>query len=178
MIIVEGPDGVGKTTFCKKLLDRLPAHIYSHFTRLPEGFDYHWGYSDRVSRNIVQDRFHLSEVVYARARREESPLTPEMYRLVDAKLRLVGAVTVLVMADSELIESRWHGTQMYSLAVTLKAAMEYRHVDWPADIDLVIQCDNDKPFPTDEDADKVVSIYLHRQSLISGIAGRKTSSLA
>lgn len=182
MLIVEGPDGVGKTTLCKKLLAGLPGYVYSHFTRLPRGFDYHWGYADRVSRYIVQDRFHLSEIIYSAARGEDTPLTPELYRLVDARLRLAGAYTLLVTADRRVLEPRWGTGQMYSLERTLAAAdffagLPANYPGYCLDIDYHHHCTAGGPYVTDAVVDRVLTEYKARQSLVTRLAGCRPATL-
>lgn len=180
MLIVEGPDGVGKTTLCKKLLKGLPGHVYAHFTRLPPGFDYHWGYADRASRRVVQDRFHMSELAYAKARGERPMLDRHGYQLIDARLRLLGAVTVVVTASAELVASRWDNSQMYSLDATLAAAREYDRVlaecPW-VDVDVVLRCDQGDPYVTDHAADAVLELYLERQRAVDAVARRRPPGL-
>jgi hypothetical protein len=199
MIIIEGADGVGKTTLCKKLLNsgRLDDHVYAHFTRLPAGFDYHWGYAERMSPRVVQDRFHMSEIVYAAARGEASQLTPELYRLVDARLRLIGAYVVLVVADEGLVKSRWDASQMYDLEKTAAAARMFKSLcDWAAyidadskpaepdrfaeyavDIDQLIVLNEERPYATDDDVDLILEAYLHRQQAVRLAASRRPVAL-
>ena len=182
MLIVEGPDGVGKTTLCRSLLEKLPGHVYAHFSRLPPDFDYYWGYLDRASRRVVQDRFHMSEVAYAIARGEQPRIDPETYRLVDARLRQLGAYTVLVTADQGLIESRWDPTQMYDLYRTLSAARQFdliadHHSDWRPDFDCHFHCTETTPHVTQVAADRILNEYRRRQDRIDALAGGRPPSL-
>ncbi len=182
MLIVEGTDGVGKTTLCRRLLDRLPTHVYAHFTRLPAGFDYYWGYADRAGADVVQDRFHLSEVAYAAACGRPCGLTPDLYALVDARLRALGAFTVVVLADPELVRSRWDESQMYDLGTTLRAGEAFADVAgrpdfYRADVDLVITCDVGKPYATDDDVDEVLEGYRRRRGLVAAVAARRPPGL-
>lgn len=110
MLIIEGADRVGKTTLCHKLVEALaPAGpwMYRHFGPLPESWYHPWDYFPHMSRHVVQDRFHLSEWVYRRAEGQTNPnLTFEKYRLVDAQLRLLGGVTVVITASQKIITDR------------------------------------------------------------------------
>lgn len=180
MLIIEGPDGVGKTTLARKLLVGLPTHVYAHFTRLPSGFDYYWGYRERASRSVVQDRFHMSEVAYAVARGEPSRLDAETYRLVDGHLRGLGAVTVLLTAGPDLVRSRWDDGQMYDLGRTLAAAEVYEVIAGggdagvgPVDLDVVIQLSGGKPYATDDDARAVLELYRRRQVVVDDVGRRR-----
>lgn len=187
MLIVEGADCVGKTTLCKALLCEYDlqsqGYVYSHFTRLPRGFDYYWGYVERMSRRIVQDRFHLSEIVYTQVRGEESPLTSELYRLVGAKLRLLGAYTVVITAAPDLIKERWEGgQQMYSLENVLKAnelfsrAWEYQG-EMGLDLDFLVECNDGQPFPHSAAVDEIVQGYLKRQQELDRVLQRLRRTL-
>ena len=184
MLIVEGPDGVGKTTLCRKLLESLPTHIYAHFSRLPAGFDYYWGYVERASRYIVQDRFHLSEVAYARARGDSSRLDTESYQILDGHLRLLGAYTILVTATQDLLASRWGPDQMYSLEKTLAAGRAFDQVHEEhainrivPDIDFRVRCTVHRPWVSDEEIAAILEAYRVRQSLIDDVARRRRLGL-
>lgn len=110
MLIIEGADRVGKTTLCHKLIERLAPTgpwMYRHFGPLPESWMHPWDYFPHMSRYVVQDRFHLSEWVYRRAEGQANPdLTSEKYRLIDAQLRLLGSVTVVITASAKIIDER------------------------------------------------------------------------
>lgn len=185
MIIIEGPDCVGKTTVCKKLLKILNGeslglpHVYAHFTKLPAGFDYYHNYLDRASRYVVQDRFHLSEIVYSRARGiAKSPLCPERYRLVDAALRNLGTITVLITADDGLIRERWDQSQMYNTEITLAAADGFRRLgelfpEYDPDIDFNFHCTKGIPYVPDTILNEILTKYLCRQELSGRTSARR-----
>jgi GTPase SAR1 family protein len=188
MIIIEGPDGVGKTTLAKKLLGHLMSHVYAHFTRLPPGFDYYWGYVDRMSRYVVQDRFHMSEVAYAEARGDDLRVDPETYRLLDGRLRLLGAYTVLVTATEDLVRERWDPTQMYDVERTLSACRVFNRIasdnrhdikyrGYLFDVDHVVRCHEGSPYATDDDVDRVIGEYRVRQSAVSRATARAAARL-
>lgn len=184
MLIVEGPDGVGKTTLCEKLLAVLPTHVYAHFTRLPPGFDHPWDYLARTSRRVVQDRFHLSEPAYAEARGDADRLllTPELYRLVDARLRQLGGVTVLLTADDALVRSRWDASQMFDVGRTLLASRAYRRLlagqtPYRPDLDLHYHLTTERPYVTDDQVDEVLGLYRRRQSALDETLSRRPASL-
>lgn len=177
MLIVEGTDLVGKTTFCRKLLEHLPKHIYAHFSRLPPQFDYYWGYVDRMSRYVVQDRFHMSELAYAWARGDEPRVSPEQYRLIDAELRRLGTYTVVITSLSgKLLNARMRGGEMYDIHTICQANVQFQHLAYETshreyrgylpDVDYTIECRDGKPFPNDDDVVKVLAAYRVRQELV------------
>ncbi len=189
MLIIEGPDCSGKTTLCKKLLKAINdqpnwgGYIYSHFTRLPPRFDYYWGYVDRMSPCVVQDRFHMSEIVYSKVRGEpSSPLDPLTYQMVDAKITLMGGMVVLVEADPEMIRGRREADnrdQMYDIAGTVEAARLFTLInedgplqDYSCTIDHIIKCNEDHPYATDDEVELILNKYRSRLSTVHGLAGR------
>jgi thymidylate kinase len=183
MLIVEGCDGVGKTTICKALLKQLPTHIYAHFTRLPIGFNPYWGYVERMSMNIVQDRFHMSEPAYARARGEVAIINSWMYNLIDARLRLLGGFTILVTADDDLIRERWHKDQMFSLEKTLSANAVYNamakgeYLPYKVDIDYHVHCTKEHPYVTEATINEFTSLYRQRRTCVRAIEEHRPKDL-
>lgn len=167
MLIIEGSDLVGKTTLCNTILkhDAFSRYIYAHFTKLPHRFDRLWGYVDRMSRFIVQDRFHVSEPVYAEVRGEVTELTRERYRVVDAYLRLMGGYIVVVTADEDLIRSRWRDGEMYSIDKVLKANRLFIEVACEPCfyVDKHIHCTGAKPYA---DPEEIIVDYLRRQNAV------------
>ena len=121
IIIVEGQNGTGKTTFAKEAANKLGLE-YTKTQRvwkgtdgqfiamgIPDGTELYLGLvKDSLLDDTVQDRFHLSEYVYSRLRPEGRPAMPgiglvaveEMIR--DKKLK---AVVVLVQAPKKFVES-------------------------------------------------------------------------
>jgi thymidylate kinase len=185
VLLVEGPDGVGKSTFCKKLLAGLPTHVYAHFTRLPPMFDPYWGYAERASTRVVQDRFHMSEIVYAAACRRSTILPPEEYRLVDSHLRTKGMFLVLVTADPDLVKERWNPTQMFSLETTLHAAELFsrwrqefpEYLEVGVEVDHRIHCTRDNPYPNDDSVNRVLEAYRRRLRVLESAGRRRPPSV-
>lgn len=171
MIIIEGSDLVGKTTLCGALVKRLRREglIYSHFTRLPDEFNRYWGYIERMSSRIVQDRFHMSEPVYAKMRGDQTKLTHQMYRLIDAKTRLLGTVNVVVTAEDDLIKSRWREGEMYKIEQVYHANSLFKKCvmnemdGYVMDVDIHIGCTVEKPYPDTLDIERIAALWMGRQ---------------
>lgn len=133
MLIVEGSDLTGKTTLCRNLVKMLNAqghpHIYRHLSRLPDAFNRYCGYEQASMTYSVQDRFHMSEPVYANMRGDETSLTPWLYRRVDAMLLLKGAFTVVMYAmEEQLIKDRWREGEMYDLEGVLQVNASFDRI--------------------------------------------------
>lgn len=169
MLIVEGADLVGKTTLCKELVKRLNElqhpHIYRHLSRLPNSFHRYYGYQSMAAIHSVQDRFHMSEPVYAAMRGDETPLTPWLYDQVDAMLLLKSAFTVVVYAINEdLIRSRWGRDEMYDLESVLAVNASFdriaNHGTWQGynmRVDFRASCSQQNPYP---DPEPILHAYL------------------
>ena len=177
MIIVEGADLVGKTTFAKKLVTSLCNngyhHIYKHLSRLPEKWDYYWSYLSEFSYSTVQDRFHDSELAYANARGDTTFLDHRTYRLLDAWIQSRGTVSIVICADESLIRSRFEetGDDMYDIDIILKANEWF--IDNRDSFDVAISCDDEKQFPSDTMAAKIVQNYMQYSDHYRNIVERR-----
>lgn len=168
MIIVEGPDLAGKSTLCKALkeLATTPMQIH-HLSRLQDWFHRYWDYVALMSKSVIADRFHISDPAYAAARGELScKLDPEYARLVEAKLALLGAVTVLLLPSEADITSRWREGEMYDLQTVLRARSAYEDIaqhkkifqtyePYRFNIDLAVV----GPFDTDRIAHRILELH-------------------
>lgn len=160
MIILEGADLTFKTTLAHKLLAtdycQKLGMTYAHLGQPPIGHDHLWDYKDRICRTVVQDRFHMSEVVYRHACGEPCILDPERYRLIDAWLREVGAITVLLYSSEEEIKERWREGEKYGIDLVFKANGYYRELAissrlcqvYCADVDLIAYTKNSESLNT------------------------------
>jgi thymidylate kinase len=169
MLIIEGADLTGKTTLAHNLLKHRPlndrGYVYKHFTRLPGGFHRYWGYVDNATQRSVQDRFHMSEVMYAEARGDKDKyLTPEMYRLVEAHLALLGSYTVLITADEQLIRERWREGEMYDIELVRRVNELYLHTQLP--FDYHFHANAHRPFMDDVEQRRVLDKYFERQATL------------
>lgn len=185
MIIIEGSDLVGKTTLAKMLCEHpaLSGYWYHHLTRPPKSFDYCQGYMNMACHEYVQDRYHMSEPVYACVRGDIPGIDPEQYRIVDAHLRMMGTLTVVIVAqdDSDLrarfnaLDQRvemYHVEQIVHVNALFNSIVSHRvqlntsigeyHMDW----DIVIRTKGVDDYPSDEEVDKIIDAYIARQATI------------
>lgn len=177
MIIIEGADLLGKTTLAKRLVHLHHGYVYAHFTRLDKKFDYVNGYIARASRRVVQDRFHMSEVVYSMARGEDPMVSEEEYRYVDGYLRRLGAYTVVVTASPEYYETvlrcRMRSEEMYDEKIMARANEFFVRAGnselCQMDVDLRIELSKDHPMIDDRDVAHITCEYRKRQSFINAI---------
>lgn len=106
MLILEGSDCLGKTTFARKLLkvandlEVFPT-FYAHMSRPNCVFDFFDDYFDRITTYAIQDRFHIGGIVWHDA------IEQHALSIIDRWLRTVGSITVVIYAsDEEWYEDR------------------------------------------------------------------------
>lgn len=118
LIIVEGADGVGKTTFVKHLqqltdaavLHRgVPTHdnIWDEYTLDLLQYEPQTSPARGVN-NIICDRWHWGELIYGPLYRGESKLTGDgLYFSLEDWLNRRGVVVALLDHDEDVILRRW-----------------------------------------------------------------------
>lgn len=137
MIILEGADGVGKSTLAQSLAERLAEtvggdrvdwrSVYRHMTRPPDDFDHLTGYLDVSGR--VQDRYHLGAIVYGQLLGLGGYPTASRMRLVQRYLRWQGCITVVLHGERDWLRERLRVSpkaEMYSIDRILDANDAYR----------------------------------------------------
>jgi len=119
LILVDGPDCVGKSTFVQNLVNRLAVRAYPmKFSPVkiellhkgpPESHpldEYELplvSYRPDVGHVVVADRWHLGELVYPGIFDRETQMTPAVFRHIELFLASRGAVVVLLDATTEQI---------------------------------------------------------------------------
>jgi len=142
VLIIEGADLVGKTTFVKQatamLHSRGYAHMPMHLTRPPAEFDYFRQYIDLCSPQTVWDRFHVSTLAYRQHDDHPCALTPVKFDLVEAAVRAVGGYVVVLYADDDQLCERHmaRGDDMYGLEHIMKVNRTFKSMatDYAVDV--------------------------------------------
>jgi len=107
MLIIEGSDCLGKTTFAKKVVKRVSELgypvVYSWMTRPNESiFDFFLDYRKMINPYSVQDRFHLGGLAY-----HHNKIFPRELKIINSWIRSVGGLIVVLFAgDEEWYEQR------------------------------------------------------------------------
>lgn len=99
IIIVEGPNNVGKSTFIKKLLKKLPNYTVEHTSVIcPNNFEY---YKLCLSiDNIIYDRLHIGEIVYPQIYSRKQNINDEEFKYL---MNYKNVIYVFIDADLEFI---------------------------------------------------------------------------
>ncbi len=113
MIILEGTDKAGKTTFISNLLRFFPSEIQNeikvfHFGLLPNNWDYCDDYINYIRPNVILDRFVDSERAYGQVFRGQinPKLTTSRLNKVYRKCYEIGALTVYCNPNVDEVMNR------------------------------------------------------------------------
>lgn len=111
IIILEGPDGGGKTTLARQIQEKFQNVEYHHEGPPPKDIHIveHLGaVLDRYrGKNVVIDRFALGERVYGPVVRGFDQLGDEGWKLIKRLINATGAMEVLCMPSYEVCHKAW-----------------------------------------------------------------------
>jgi thymidylate kinase len=105
LIVLEGCDGVGKTTLADLLSELLDAGVIHSTRETPNDFDYFAGIIEAAkTRNIIADRFFWGQFVYQEA--HERKLSAEQLHDLERQLEDTGGKLIYVYAPKKCIKER------------------------------------------------------------------------
>jgi hypothetical protein len=96
-IIIEGAEQQGKSTFCKKIVDRLGLEVV-HFGPPSKDFDFFAGYFKDIDERggpFIFDRSYVSELAYGKVF-SRNRITPELQERIEARFNDLGYFLVLL----------------------------------------------------------------------------------
>lgn len=135
-----------------------------HLTRLPSGHDREHHYIARMNVNGIFDRFHYSELAYARARGDAAILlTGQKYTVVERALRNTFSAfkILLTIATVDILRARWTKSEMYDLATVWAANLQFRAMRQAFDIHF--EATSDRPFVDVNLIELIVAAYFERR---------------
>ncbi len=104
MLILEGPDMVGKTTLTRKLKLLMPEMQLSvRGLAHAEWKPHEW--VEGMKERTICDRGHMSEVVYGLNLRGKCNLSPLQYRSCDDAVAYLGGFTVVITASEKAYQT-------------------------------------------------------------------------
>lgn len=108
-IIIEGPDGTGKTTLAKALCEGA-GYAYRHEGPPPAGvtaYQHYAGILDRLEQPTLLDRFHLGELVYGPLLRGKSGLSAIDARALQVLVEAFNVQVILCMPPLPVALANW-----------------------------------------------------------------------
>lgn len=142
LIIVEGCDGAGKTTFVSELKRRIKAQAVSRFTEvhilhkgpptlhpLDEYETPLFEYAPSRLRNIICDRWHLGEGIYPHVFKRPTQYDRAVRRHVEMFLLSKGAYLVVLQPTIETLRKRvqQRGDDLVHVSQLSRISLEYEH---------------------------------------------------
>lgn len=110
-IVLEGPDGAGKTTLARKIMERFRSLRFAHEglppTKKPKELLRH--YASKLVSGTVHDRLHLGERVYGPIFRGEDNLGPVGQLILD-HLILRDGLIIIVLPPLDIVLRNWQST--------------------------------------------------------------------
>jgi uracil-DNA glycosylase len=124
-VIIEGPDGAGKTTLARRLCDAY-GYEYHHEGPPPEDALHHYArLLTSAPKPTVFDRFHLGELVYGPLLRGQNRLGPGGITLMHRLIRALGINVVLCLPTWETcLDNNRRKSEMIKDDATLHEAYE------------------------------------------------------
>lgn len=176
LIVLDGPDGAGKTTLAEQLLSRVDNGLYIHNTKpqTHEAWNMHasclraavWESLDRL---VVVDRLFMSESIYGRVYRTGSEY-PWAARHLDRLLYRFGALRIVCAPPVEYVEK--------TLERLKKERVELYHHDMGqvAARYLALVTGDDDDYLIDREvapSNDLSRDYVEQLTLTGGVAGKR-----
>lgn len=118
IVIVEGPDGAGKTTLARALSQHYGLS-YQHEGPPPNDVDLLGYYSQKLDRvrgkNVIFDRFAMGQLVYGPMLRNDERFGTEEWRVFTRLLSAANVDHIIVMPSYDICLKRWQHSKKKEL---------------------------------------------------------------
>lgn len=168
MIIVEGPDNVGKSTLVANLAKILGQRGHNmlpmHLSKLPRTWRIVDSYASIMSRNIIFDRFHISRDAYGSVFKEQIVFNEIQRDMMQAHIDVNdGFVVKLFCQDGDWIRRTWsEREQMYDVDGIMDVNRYFRDDrNWRCDIAHAV--DRDGFVDAENIANRYMAHIQHRR---------------
>lgn len=172
MLIVEGSDHVGKTTFCKKLVEELGKFgEYHHMSKPGPEWDYYHDYFHQLMSGRVYDRFHFGAFVYGAMLNLHPVQGWSLWRmcLVTQFIHVArGVVVVIYDSCDHEYEQRIRASErseMFSVGAIVEANKLFQIVPNIDEVDYVFDVKGGTRYPTDVDVKTVAAMWRLKNGL-------------
>lgn len=172
LIIIEGPDMVGKSTLVKALIEELHEgqnlqYVPLHLDRPKPGFIdyYHLGFESGVF-----DRFMMSEILYSIATSRKASISWEQFDLISGVLRYHKKAfrVILWSSNNKLFEDRHTDEELFDLTTCKFVNQLYIQNKHRADVTYDVAKGRLNPELL---AKKVVDLYLLHINHLASLKG-------
>lgn len=187
MIIVEGPDGAGKTTLCKRLAENFKLTVFDwefemglsrdemkvhpvrrYYTAFQREFQMH---GDRLALPYIHDRFYFSSLVYGPLMEGTNQMTDEDRKTIARLIVALACPIICCLPPKEVVVQnvRGEGHQMDGVKEAVGDIYDMYTEVMGQDYPFVMYYDytNTRPEPNFFDYDSLLSRighYLERRS--------------
>jgi len=179
IIVLEGPDGSGKTTLAQEFVKRY-GFEYVHLGVPSTSEDLFETYVTVLinardsKKNVVIDRLHMGEATYGKIYRGQDRLGTQGVKLLTRILNGYGASVVACLPPYEVCLANWksrHATEYVADEVPFEAIYsEYRKLSDMLDFGVTGKYDYTK-MPLDMAVDVLMSSFCDRKALPPGVIG-------
>lgn len=105
-IVLEGIDGVGKTTFANKLMNNLSSKgmIVHSDSKTPNTYEWYSELNNNSCSNIIFDRYAYGEIVYSKIFNRTSKIGIEDLEKLELELAKLNGYIIYFQASKKLIK--------------------------------------------------------------------------
>lgn len=168
LVIIEGPDGSGKTTLASRLADHLDAEVHHHgpYRGEKEVAHHYWRSIDAArleGQKIVMDRSWISEPIYGKhVRSGLNRVSLDARRALERGALSAGGVVVRMAASFDFCSRNW--ADRTGRVEYVRSANQFRRI-WADYRDLepglpVVAVDPEEDHPAGFVADRVLEVSL------------------